>query len=228
MIKVLIVDDDVRVAHNHRDLVDSLEGFTVVEIAHSAAAALSAVQRKRPDLVLLDLYLPDGSGMSVLRTLRAPAVPADAHPVDVLVVTAVRDMEQVRAALHGGAVHYLLKPFSMAALRDQLERYSTARRRLSRSEEATQSEVDRLFGLLRPAPPQALPKGLTPATAELVGGALREAGTDLSAAEVAERTGVARVTARRYLEHLCADGRAELRMRYGSTGRPEHRYRWVR
>ncbi|WP_258932902.1 hypothetical protein [Nesterenkonia pannonica] len=41
------------------------------------------------------------------------------------------------------------------------------------------------------------------------------------------RTGVARVTARRYLEHHCAEGRAQLQMRYGSAYRPEHRYRWA-
>ncbi|GAA3756515.1 two-component system CitB family response regulator [Spinactinospora alkalitolerans] len=228
MIRVLIVDDDARVAHNHRELVESLTGFTVVDVAHTAAAALAGVERDRPDLVLLDLYLPDDSGISVLRALRAQAGPATADPVDVLVITAVRDIEQVRAALHGGAVHYLLKPFPLTALRDQLERYAAARRRLTRVEEATQSDVDRLFGLMRPVSPQSLPKGLTPATAELVADTLRAAESDLSAAEVGERTGVARVTARRYLEHLCADGRAELRMRYGSTGRPEHRYRWVR
>lgn len=62
---------------------------------------------------------------------------------------------------------------------------------------------------------------------DLVAGVLREAEGDVSASEVAERAGVSRVTARRYLEHLCAVGRAELRMRYGSTGRPEHLYRWT-
>src|SRR5690606_9609402 len=70
--------------------------------------------------------------------------------------------------------------------------------------------------------------GLTAATSDLVARTLREAEGELSAAEVGRRTGVTRVTARRYLEHLCADGRAELRLRYGSAGRPEHRYRWAR
>ncbi|MFC7330607.1 response regulator [Marinactinospora rubrisoli] len=226
MIRVLVVDDDARVAHNHREVVEGLPGFTVVDVVHSASAALGAVEEHRPDLVLLDLYLPDESGMTVLRTLRTPA--STGHPVDVLVITAVRDIEQVRAALHGGAVHYLLKPFPLSALRDQLERYAAAHQRLTRIGEATQGDVDRLFGLLRPAPTQTLPKGLTSATSELIAATLRAADSDLSAAEVAERTGVARVTARRYLEYLCADGRAELRMRYGSTGRPEHRYRWAR
>ncbi|GAA1083135.1 response regulator [Nocardiopsis composta] len=230
MTRVLVVDDDVRVAQTHRELVASVPGFEVVGEAHTAASALAEVGRLRPDLVLLDLYLPDAPGISVMRELRAADRDGgrDRNPVDFLVITAVRDIEQVRAALHGGAVHYLLKPFPLSALRDQLERYAVARRRLSGTGEATQSEVDRLFGLLRPASAHSLPKGLTAATSDLVARTLREAEGELSAAEVGRRTGVSRVTARRYLEHLCADGRAELRLRYGSAGRPEHRYRWAR
>lgn len=229
MIKVLVVDDDVRVARNHRELAHSLPGFEVVGVAHTAADALREIRRLRPDLVLLDLYLPDGTGISVLRTLRAPESAAQ-HPVDFLVITAVRDIEQVRAALHGGAVHYLLKPFPLSALRDQLERYAVANQRMAHPGQATtQRDVDRLIGLMRPAAvTPSLPKGLTATTSELVAGTLRDTQGDLSAVDVSERTGVSRVTARRYLEHLCADGRAELRMRYGSAGRPEHRYRWVR
>ncbi|WP_308405513.1 response regulator [Streptomyces tardus] len=227
-IGVLVVDDDVRVARNHRELVQSLPGFTVVGVAHTAADALTEMARLRPDLVLLDLYLPDDTGISVLRRQRSPEN-AGHHPVDFLVITAVRDIDQVRAALHGGAVHYLLKPFPLTALRDQLERFAVARQRMAGAgQAASQRDVDRLFGLMRPSTAtQSLPKGLTAATSELIAGTLREADGDLSAVDVSERTGVSRVTARRYLEHLCADGRAELRMRYGSAGRPEHRYTWL-
>ncbi|MFD6951074.1 two-component system response regulator [Nocardiopsis sp. TSRI0078] len=227
MIRVLVVDDDVRVARNHQELVESLPGFTVTGTAHTAASALTQIRGHQPDLVLLDLVLPDASGISVMRALRAAATSAGPQRTDFLMITAVRDIAQVRSALHGGAVHYLLKPFPLSALRDQLERYAVARRRMDADGEATQQEVDRLFGLLRPPAARSLPKGLTSATADLVAGVLREAEGEVSASEVAERAGVSRVTARRYLEHLCADGRAELRMRYGSAGRPEHLYRWV-
>ncbi|MFE1167725.1 response regulator [Nocardiopsis sp. NPDC058789] len=226
MIRVLVVDDDVRVARNHQELVESVPEFTVVGVAHTAAAALAQVRGHRPDLVLLDLHLPDASGTSVMHTLRS-ATSQNAPQPDFLMITAVRDIAQVRAALHGGAVHYLLKPFPLSALRDQLERYAVARRQMEGERQATQQDVDRLFGLLRPPAARSLPKGLTSATVDLVAGVLREAEGEVSASDVAERSGVSRVTARRYLEHLCADGRAELRMRYGSAGRPEHLYRWV-
>jgi two-component system CitB family response regulator len=227
VIRVLVVDDDVRVARNHQELVESQPGFSVVGVAHTAAAALTQIHGHRPDLVLLDLHLPDASGISVMRALRASAAAAAPQQTDFLMITAVRDIAQVRSALHGGAVPYLLKPFPLSALRDQLERYAVARRQMDAFGEATQQDVDRLFGLLRPPAARSLPKGLTSATVDLVAGVLRDAPEEVSASEVAERAGVSRVTARRYLEHLCADGRAELRMRYGSAGRPEHLYRWV-
>ncbi|GAA1192102.1 response regulator [Prauserella alba] len=226
MLSVLVVDDDARVARNHADCVASMRGFTVAGVVHTGAAALQAVESHRPDLVLLDLYLPDMSGIDVLRQLRTTAGAAGT-PADVLVISALRDVDSVRRAMHGGAVYYLIKPFDLDTLRDQLERFAATRDKLSGVDQVTQRDVDSVFGVQRPATRQELPKGLTAETARLVADTLRAAGSDLSAVEVAERAGIARVTARRYLEYLCADGRAELRMRYGSAGRPEHRYRWV-
>lgn len=227
MLSVLVVDDDARVARNHADCVAAMRGFAVAGVVHTGSAALEAVAAHRPDLVLLDLYLPDMSGIDVLQRLRGGTGAGDSAPVDVLVVSALRDVDSVRRAMHGGAVYYLIKPFDLAALRDQLERFAAARDKLTGVDEVTQRDVDSVFGVHRPATRRELPKGLTAETARLVADTLRTAGADLSAVEVAERAGIARVTARRYLEYLCSDGRAELRMRYGSAGRPEHRYHWV-
>ncbi|WP_327089824.1 response regulator [Nonomuraea sp. NBC_01738] len=215
MIKVLVVDDDFMVARIHGGYVARLPGFQVVATAHTGADALAAVCEHRPDLVLLDIYLPDVSGLEVLAELRG---------VDVLMVSAARDLPTVREAMRGGAVNYLIKPFTAAALAERLEQYALTRRRLTTlGPQVRQDEVDRLFGATK-AP---LPKGLSSATCELVAETLRVAGGDLSAAEAAELAGLSRVSARRYLEHLCIAGKAELRPRYGTAGRPEHRYRWV-
>jgi two-component system CitB family response regulator len=56
---------------------------------------------------------------------------------------------------------------------------------------------------------------------------VRDADHELSAAEVGGQAGISRGTARRYLEHLASSGLVELDLRYGTTGRPEHRYRWA-
>ncbi|GLW06143.1 transcriptional regulatory protein [Microtetraspora sp. NBRC 13810] len=222
MIRVLVVDDDFMVAKIHAGYVARISGFSVAATAHTGQSAIAAVAEHRPDLVLLDIYLPDMSGLEVLKALRGAA-----HPVDVLVITAAREVSTVRAAMRGGAVNYLIKPFPASALTERLEQYADTRRQLTMiGPEAGQDEVDRLFGGARTGAP-ALPKGLSATTCTLVADTLRETGTDLSAAETAALTGLSRVSARRYLEFLCVSGRAELRPRYGTAGRPEHRYKWT-
>lgn len=74
------------------------------------------------------------------------------------------------------------------------------------------------------SPLTTLPKGHSAPTTDLVLGVLRQAGRPLSAQEVADRTGLSRSTAQRYLKQLERDSRLRLSLRYGDTGRPEHRY----
>jgi len=224
VIGVLVVDDDFMVARIHRGFVERLPGFRVLGEARTAAEALRSVEAQQPDLVLLDIYLPDRSGLDVLREVRASSSAAP----DVIVLTAARDVETVRAAMHGGVAGYLVKPFTFATLADRLTRYAEGRRSLAHTGELQQSDVDRAFETVRRSGPAQLPKGLSPTTCALVVHALRTAGGDLSAVETAERVGISRVSARRYLEHLAGSGQATQRPRYGSAGRPEHRYAWAR
>ncbi len=223
MIRTLIVDDDYRVADVHRGFLERLPGFEVVATVHTAAAALDRVTELRPDLVLLDIYLPDRSGLEVLRELRAPGRP----PVDVIAITAAKDVETLRAALQAGVAHYLVKPFQFNAFREKLESYAALHARLAKPGEVDQSEVDRIVGLLRTEAVSSLPKGLSAATLALVAQAVRTGEEDVSAMDVARATGISRVTSRRYLEHLARSGVVAISMRYGSAGRPEHRYRWA-
>ncbi len=223
MITTLVVDDDFRVAQLHGDYVGQVDGFQLAGIAHSGAEALALVDRLRPDLVLLDFYLPDIPGLEVIRRLRE-----ENHPkVDVIAITAARDVDSLREAMRGGVVHYLIKPFRLSAFEEKLSSYASARARLARMGQAEQADVDRVFGVLRSGGGAPLPKRLSDATLELVEATLGRAASGLSATEVADAAGLSRVTARRYLEHLCRIGRAELTMRYGGPGRPQHRYRIV-
>lgn len=224
-IRTLIVEDDFRVADIHRGFIERLPSFAVVGVAHTARDALARAEDERPDLVLLDIYLPDRSGLEVLRELHSTGRP----PVDVIAITAANDVETLRSALQGGVVHYLVKPFQFNAFREKLESYAALRSRLRQVREVDQDEIDEVFATLRAGSSSpALPKGLSPATFALVARTLRGIENDLSAEEVAERTGVSRVTSRRYLDRLARSGLVDVTMRYGRTGRPEHRYRWAR
>ncbi|MGA4846272.1 response regulator [Streptomyces sp. G5(2025)] len=222
MIEVLVVDDDVRVADVNAAYVAKIPGFHVAAKAHSAGEALRLVEETPVDLVLLDHYLPDETGLSVVRALRERG-----HQTDVIMVTAARDVATVQAAMRHGALQYLVKPFSYASLRAKLDAYATLRRTLDGGGEAEQAEVDRIFGALSSTPAPELPKGHSPTTAELVRRALMAADGPLSAQELADRTRLSRQTAQRYLKLLERTGRVRLSLKYGDTGRPEHRYEWA-
>ncbi|MFE0986221.1 response regulator [Streptomyces rochei] len=220
-IGVLVVDDDFMVARVHRAFVERVDPFRVIGVAGTGEEALTAVAELRPDLVLLDLYLPDLFGLDVIPRLRAAG-----HDCDVMVISAAREADAVRGAVRHGVVDYLLKPFEFEDLRVRLERYAVQRGRLLGTVVRSQADVDRvLAGAAAPVAP-ALPKGMSAETAELVERTLRAAEGTLSASECAALTGVSRVSARRYLEYFHTVGRADVSLRYGVAGRPERRYRF--
>ena len=221
MIRVLVVDDDFMVARVHSSVVAGQPGFTVAGVAHNGADALRAAADLRPDLVLLDVYLPDMTGIEVLRQLRE----RDAA-VDVIVISAARDTDTLRQALHGGVFQYLVKPFEIESLRRRLEEYGAHRDQVSDLAEPGQAAVDRMFRTPAGREAQSLPKSINADTITLVLQALRGAAdSGLSAAECADATGLSRSSTRRYLEHLVEVGSAEVKPRYGVAGRPERRYR---
>jgi response regulator of citrate/malate metabolism len=220
MIDTLIVEDDYHVASIHAAYVRKVRGFAVAGHAASASSARVEIKRLSPDLVLLDLYLPDGSGLDVVReTIEAPG----ARRPDFLVISAARDMASVRAAMQLGTVHYLVKPFTFAQLEERLIAYRDLRNRLGRMEEAEQHDVDALYGLLRG--PARTPKGQSAPTMARIRELLADASGDVSATDIAGQIGISRSTAQRYLSELARQGKIELRLHYGATGRPEHRYR---
>lgn len=225
MIRVLVVDDDFMVARIHVGFVDRIDGFEVVGVAHSGAEAAGLVAELRPDLLLLDLYLPDHFGLDLLADLRRGG-----HPCDAIAITAARESEALKTAIRLGVSDYLLKPFTFPELQTRLERYAAQRSVLETTTLTDQSEVDR--ALRTPSPPSgaaavatSLPKGLSAETSDLVTAVLAGSTDDLSAADVAELAGLSRVSARRYLEHFVSTGAATVRLRYGTTGRPQRLYR---
>jgi Response regulator of citrate/malate metabolism len=219
---VLVVDDDYRVASVHVAFVERVPGFRVIGQAHAAADALELARSLHPDLVLMDIYLPDGDGLQVVRALLDTP-----SPPSVIVISAASDVATVRLAVQLGAVHYLVKPFGFTALAERLTAFRDAHAHITDwPDEATQDDVNKIFDLLRPtarAHVAAGPSHLAP-TLQLVYDAVAANGASLSAAEVARIVGISRATAQRYLTRLERTNAVKLELRYGYTGRPENRY----
>lgn len=179
---------------------------------------MRAISDLQPDLVLLDVYLPDLNGLDVLRRLRTLD-----NDIEVIAVTASRDMATVRRARLLGVRHYLVKPFTGALLTQRLDELHRSLSVPGREADLDQQAVDSMLG--GSSRPDVAPKGLSSVSLRRVTELLNDADPDVSAAEVADQLGMSRVTARRYLEHLVAIGHAEVAPRYGSAGRPENGFR---
>jgi response regulator of citrate/malate metabolism len=220
VIRTLVVDDDYMVAEIHRGFVERVAGFRVVGVAHSGQEALEAVERLRADLLILDVYLPDLTGLTVLEELRRRG-----KTVDAIMVTAANEVASIQKAMQRGALHYIVKPFDFARFQQTLETFRRFFQERNAHEVYGQADIDRLYRMMTPAVAEQLPKGFNRPTLELVLRYLGDQPGPRTAQQVAEGTGVSRGTARRYLEYLEQRGRARLELRYGSTGRPEHLYR---
>jgi response regulator of citrate/malate metabolism len=240
-VRVLVVDDESITAEAHAEYVRRLDGFEVAGIAYDGHDAVRLLRESvssviHPpgiagaaetrhgsiDLILLDMNLPDTHGLDLCRRIRASGL-----DVDIIAITAVRDVAVVRASVSLGIVQYLIKPFTFARFAEKMKGYLEFRASFGDPAAlATQSDVDQTMAALRaPSRPQ-LDKGLAQETLDLVTGALRAGDTGMSAAEVADSLQLSRVTARRYLEHLFDLGTVERSARYGTPGRPVLEYRW--
>jgi response regulator of citrate/malate metabolism len=226
----MIVDDDAHARDLHARFVADLPGFAVAARAGSGAAAIDLSQRGDIDLILLDLRLPDVSGIEVMHRIRTVAT----HSPDIIVISSSCDQITVRQALAGRVAGYLVKPFSQEVFAERLTAYRTSRTApdpLERGLDLAQGEIDSLLQTGRipiaaapTAPVEQLPKGISPVTLARVREALDPV-VPSSAAEVASRCALSRASARRYLDHLVGRGEIALSHRYGARGRPEVLYR---
>lgn len=225
VMRVLIVEDDPMVMRLNVDYLARLEGVELVGQCESVPAALELLEREAVDLLLLDVYLRNRSGLELLRHLRAQD-----RNTDAVLITAASEIETVRAAQRLGARDYLVKPFSFERFRDAVEACRRAREALSRlPDQLGQGDIDRLFSqapatdLRRPGD---LPKGLTPASLAQVAQAILALDEDSFTSEtLLPATGMSRVSVRKYLKHLSDAQLLEESFHYGQIGRPSFRYR---
>ena len=215
---VLIVEDDPYVARLHATLVDVAPGFRTIATACNGEEARALVAQLEPDLAIVDLSMPGSDGISFIRNLRLAG-----HATEVIVVTAVRDAKLVREVMHLGVVDYLVKPFAPERMQQSLAAFHSRLQTLRRPQ-LTQEEVDRLQGGATRAP--RLPNGLRRSTLVAVRRALDGSDHPLTAVEVGSMVGVARVTARRYLEYLEVIGAVMIERECTGPGRPRNLYHY--
>ena len=222
-LRVLIIDDDIRIAEIHRRYVEKTQGFEVVGIANNLEDAQSQLDVLEPDLLLLDIFFPEGNGLEFLKKARMHN-----QQVDVIPITAAKEVHLFNEALHGGVFDYILKPVVFTRFQATLERYKQTKNQLSNIDQLNQSEVDIALQTVRSGELRELselPKGIDRLTLEKVQHVFSSLqGSGLTSEEVASQIGASRTTVRRYLEYLVSQIILDVDVSYGGVGRPERRY----
>jgi response regulator of citrate/malate metabolism len=227
-LEVLIVEDDPKIAEINRRFVEKIAGFSVIGIAMDEAQAKEQLEVLTPDLVLLDIYFPNSSGLEMLQFIRQ-----NHRETDVIMITAAKEINAVRKAVRGGAFDYIIKPLVFNRLQETLERYLDFHHKLQRLKmengQIDQEDIDRLLSRMEKKEGSSsagyLPKGIDKLTLDKVVQAISGTPDGMTAEQVAKLIGVSRSTGRRYLEHLVSLGDVYADLSYGVVGRPERVYR---
>jgi len=224
LIRTIIAEDDPRIAEIQHRFLEKLEAFEAIGLALNLEDCREMINILEPDLILLDIHFPDGNGLEFLKSLRD-----ENRNIDVILVTAARDVESVKSAMHGGVFDYIVKPLEFSRMRDSLSRYQDHFERLNALDTVEQSDIDGLLpravtdSAAKPAV-KLLPKGIDALTLNKVRD-LFQSVTDSQGAElVGQNIGISRTTARRYLEYLVSTNELVVDVTYGGVGRPERHY----
>lgn len=226
LIDMVLVEDDPMVMAVNEGFIKRIEGFSIKSTARTGQDAIKIIQALRPRLVILDIYLPDLDGIQVLKEIRRQGIPSD-----VIMITAAQDVSTVQDVLRFGVVDFIIKPFKFERIQTALNNYQSYSEQLRDRGEMNQEALDRLIKIQTMVEGEnsrnreGLPKGLREITLQKVLNFLKKNRISLSAEEVAEGVGLARVTARRYLEYLEKNEKIFLETRYGSVGRPINKYK---
>jgi two-component system response regulator DctR len=217
MIKVFIVEDDPMVLDVNTGFLEKIPFFELCGSARTGSEAISLIQKQKPTLVLLDMFLPDISGLQVLKEIRDQQL-----PTDVIMITAARDTNTIHEVFRLGAVDYLVKPFRFDRFKSAIEAYHKMWNKLNDSTTLKQEDIDELVQIN--VSEEYLPKGLSDKTLRPILLALIEQTEPITAENLASHLGMARVTVRRYLEYLVQTGKIQVLVQYGNVGRPSHFY----
>ena len=221
-LSVVIAEDDPKIAEIQNRFIDKIDGFEVVGIGNTIAESEEIIDVFQPDLVLLDVFFPDGNGVDLLWKIRRLY-----KNIDVIFITAAKEVETLQDAIRGGAFDYVLKPMTFSRFQSTLKRFFEHRNKLNEITDLDQSDVDEI---IHPAQDSVqmdvrMPKSINALTLEKVEDEVNKLDSDgISAELMGLQIGISRTTARRYLEFLVSKGTVKPSLVYGSVGRPERLY----
>lgn len=224
--RVLVVEDDPMVMRLNVEFLNRIDGASLVAQCEDLPTARDILAREPVDLLLLDVYLREHNGLSLVRELRRQA-----QGVQIILITAASEMETVREAKHLGVSDYLVKPFEFQRFQQALYHCLDTHQRLAGlPARAHQRDVDALFrrdaGANVPLRRGDLPKGLTAnSLAQVARAAVAHCDGVFTTESLSEDTGMSRVSVRKYLKHLVDRGVLEESFHYGQIGRPSFTYR---
>ena len=226
--RVLLIEDDPMVCEVNRQFIERVEGFEIVATAKNGKEGLDKIAHLKPDLVFMDIFMPEMDGIETLVAIRSKHL-----NIDVITVTAANDFATVQKCLRLGVFDYIMKPFTFERIEKALNHYSEKKSQLHLSDAFTQAQLDTILYPAAVAETndvhnddvfEQLPKGFNKATLLKVLAYLKQAKSGTSADEVAANIGVARVTARRYLDFMEKQQLIHVEIQYGSVGRPINQY----
>ena len=221
-LSVVIAEDDPKIAEIQSRFIDKIEGFEVVGIGNTFAESEEIIEVFQPDLVLLDVYFPDGNGTDLLWKIRRLY-----KNIDVIFITAAKEVGILQDAIRGGAFDYILKPMTFSRFQSTLEKFFKHRNKLKGIINLDQKNVDQIIHPAQESIAQdaRMPKSIDPLTLERVEDEVNKLDDEgVNAEAMGSQVGISRTTARRYLEFLVSKGTVKPSLVYGSVGRPERLY----
>jgi len=217
-ISVFIVEDDPMVLEVNKGFLAKLPEYECIGEAQNGKEGYEKIKELQPDLILLDMYLPDIAGIDFFIKLRSERIPSD-----VIMITAARDATTVQEAVRLGAFDYLIKPFRFDRFQKALHHYYLHTKVQPKSSIYGQQEIDQIFGHKENEAP-SLPKGLNDITMNQIFEELKKVQTPIPSEQLAQNVGMARVTVRKYLDFLATTGKVKIHLKYGTVGRPTKYY----
>ncbi|CAM4072566.1 response regulator [Mesobacillus thioparans] len=220
MIKAAIAEDDFRVASIHEQFLEKIEGVEIAGKALNASDAIKLLESTEVDVLLLDNYLPDQNGVSLLTDLRKRF-----ENLDIILITASTERRVIEPSVRNGVLDYIVKPVTFERFKAALTKAKRRRELLQSNAEFNQAAIDQFFtGGQDPGDPTHLPKGIDPLTLAKVEETMGALSSGINAEDLSEHLGASRTTARRYLEYLISTGKVRAELEYGIVGRPERKY----